>query len=108
MFLNTPDRLLSRFFLHLRSVYNDRSGLSSQTAASSIHTDPFGRRVNRLTTGFSVRLETESSTYSGFAHQNERYTLQRDTELAMELGNRYDKDRGDMKLVADIASADGE
>ena len=34
--------------------------------------------------------------------------LQGDAEVAMELGNRYDKDRGDVKLVAGIAPADGE
>ena len=94
--LKTPDRLLSRFFLHLRSIYIDRHAIvPSQTGASSTRTHPFGRGANRLTGGVSIKLETETNIYDKFPNQNERGIPPVETvdfEAAMELRARHHED----------------
>ena len=109
--INPFARLISRFFLHLRSVYNDRpSTEQSQTTVPGfqLRTNPFWRRGNRVTTGFSVVLEAGTSTPSRFDNKNEGDIPQAeivDVEAAIELQTRSEKDQDDVESVGDITLA---
>jgi len=114
MLPQTSDRLISRFFLNLRSIcyYGQFTTAVSQTAASvapNTRTHPFWRRRNRLTAGFSVGLGTEPNIYGNLTNRNERdipHEESVDLDVAMELRTRQDGDIDDMKLAPDVVPRD--
>jgi hypothetical protein len=98
---NISDRLISRFFLDLRSVA--REGLSTlgspsvnSTAVSRPRTHPLQKRVKRVTTGFSLGPEVEMKDYSNGNKRDISAAATVDLELAMEMRNRYDGSDNDM------------
>jgi len=101
----TSARLISRFFLNLRSICNyGRPAAESQTAVSAvspIRTHPLWRRPRPITTGFSFGLGAETSIHSDVTTQNGRDIPQAesvDMEVGMELKTRHDENNDDVKL----------
>ena len=102
-------RFISRFFLHLRSLYSNdtQSSEQSETTVTGFHlrTNPFWRRGNRLTTGFSVGLGAETGTSSAFDNKNEGDIPQAeivDVEAGIELRTRSEKDQDDVESAATL------
>jgi hypothetical protein len=106
----TPDRLISRFFLNLRAIYHhNKSTIAGQTAVSAlspIRTHPFWRRPHRSTTGFSVGLEAEASTDGDLANRKEGHAESVDLDVAMELRSRQDGHEYDVNSAADVIPTD--
>ncbi len=104
----TPYRLISRFFLNLRSVfYYDQSTAASQTAVptlSPIRTHPFWRRPRQLTTSFTFGPGAETSIYGDLATRNEREAESFDLDIGMESRIRRDEDKDDIRLDADVVT----
>ena len=107
----TTYRLISRFFLNLRSIcYYNQSTATSQTAVSKLSSSRshlFWRRPRQFTTGFSLGLGAETSIYGDLATQNERGIPQAkstDMDIEMELRTRQDEDAGDIQLDADAVT----
>jgi len=105
----TPDRLISRFFLNLRSIcHYGGSTAVSQTAVSvvsPIRTHPFWRRPRRLTTGFSFGLGAETSIHGDVTTRNERDIPQAESvemDIGMELRTRQDEDNDEVKFDVDV------
>jgi hypothetical protein len=91
-----PDRLISRFFINLRSIYSQgqftaTEGQFGTSLISGPRTHTFRTRVNRFTTGLPNRFGGETSTYNGLHSRIERYVPQAgtvDVDVAMELRTR--------------------
>jgi hypothetical protein len=97
-------RLISRFFLELRSVYHeDQSTVETISSVSGIHTHPLWRGLNRGTTGlgFSVGLGAETSAYTDQHERTEPQVATVDLELGAELRARHD---GSEHSIADLTS----
>jgi hypothetical protein len=97
---NLSDRLISRFFLELRSVARETlSTLGSQAVTSMANpgrTHPFWKRVNQVTTDFSVGPEVEINGYSNGNKKDISAAATVDLSAAMELRTRYNGNDHDM------------
>jgi len=103
-YLNTPDRIISRFFLNLRSLYNDSQSTvgSPSTMLSAVHKDPYWRRPTWVTTGFSDGFEVGTSVSGGLSHRNEGDAPEAvtvDLELAIVARTGH---IGDVKPIIDL------
>ena len=105
----TTYRLISRFFLNLRSIcYYEKTIARSETAVSTLRptrTHPFWRRPRQLTTEFSFGIGAETSIYGDLATQNESGIPQPESvglDSGMELETRRDEDKNDIQLDADV------
>jgi hypothetical protein len=96
----TPDRLISRFFTNLRSIYSQgqltaTEGQIGTSMTLGTRADKFWIRASRFTTGLPIGFGGETSTYSGLHSRIERYVPQArtvDVEVPMELSTRHDKE----------------
>jgi len=104
-----PDRLISRFFLNLRSIYSHgQPTVGSQlvsAALSPVRTHPYWRRMMRVTTGFTDGLEAETGVYGSFPNRYEGNAPEAatvDLELAVVLQTQQGGDEHSMKPIADL------
>jgi hypothetical protein len=104
----TPDRLISRFFINLRSIYSQSQitateGQIGPSMISGTRADTFWTRASRFTTGLPIGFRGETSTYGDLPSQIETYGPQAgtvDVEVAMELRTRHDGGKVEMVLSA--------
>jgi len=106
-YLNAPDRIISRFFLNLRSIYNHGQSIvgSPSTMLSAVHKDPYWRRATWVTTGFSDGFEVGTSVSGGLSHRNELNAPEAatdDLEFTIVARTRHIGDGQYMKPIADL------
>ena len=104
------DRLISRFFLNLRSIYHHRqSVVGSRSASSGLTRDRKHSFWRRITKDDAVRVQVETKIYRSSAIQNERDILQggtHDLGFAMELQTRHDGDERTVTFATGFAPKD--
>ncbi len=103
------DRLLSRFFLNLRSTYNrGQSTLGSKSVPSTlspVRTLPYWRRLTGVATGFPDGLEAETGIHGNLSNRNEGDVPEAATvglELAVVLRPLHGGDGHHMRPIADL------
>ena len=104
------DRLISRFFLNLRSIYRHRqSVVGSRSASTALTRDRKHSFWRRITKDDTVRVQVETRIYRSSAIQNERDISQgrtHDLGFSMELQTRHDGDDRTVTFAADFAPKD--
>jgi hypothetical protein len=104
--LNVSNRLISRFFLELRSVYHDgQSTVETLFSVSGISTHPFRNRASACL-DFSVGLGAEMHAYTVQHEGTEPQVVAVDLELGTELRARHDGSEHDIGSIADPTSPD--
>jgi hypothetical protein len=104
------DRLISRFFLNLRSIYHhDQSTFPSTVSAMGTH--PYWRRVIRATTDISDDFEAETGVYGSSSHGDEGNVPEAttvDLELAIVLQAQHGGYGHSMKPTTDLDPLDNK
>ena len=105
--LKASDRVISRFFLNLRSIYHH--GQYSQSAPSTLTTDRKLSFWRRVTKADSIGVEGDTSIYGSSAIRGERdisHGGTHDLGFAMELQTQHDGDERVVTSVADFSPND--
>ena len=111
MFSQMSDRLISRFFLNLRSIHHYGQSTKGRQTAVPFRTHPFWRRSRRLTTGFSFAFGDETSIGGDLTTRNERDISQAasaDMDIGMMLRTLQEEDKNDVKLDVGVITMDRE
>jgi hypothetical protein len=110
--LTLLDRLISRFFLNLRSIYHHgQPTLGSRSAPSSVSpvgTHPYWKRVIRATTDIS---EAETDMYGSLSRRSEGNVPEAatvDLELAIVLQTQHGGYEHSMKPTTDLNPLDNK